>query len=205
MRKFEDRSPQVRGQLSMWHLSETGLLLPIAKRRNQIQFDWGFIVAQLMKGRSEYRINAMYIEFENVADPEDPVTVPTYGADEGAEYYDDLQSSGTRDFLRIPFASDPLLGIVTGAAYENYFTAGTSGNKLSFYAVTQGTEGVHGKTFSNGANSKVYGAALVATPVFADRTQDRIFARAYWDADEQAIKEPSGQLATGWDISLLGE
>ena len=117
------------------------------------------------------------------------------------EYYDGLQYSGARDFLRVPLLQTPLLGVELG--YDDYFEVGVSGNKLTFFAQTQGNQGVHGKTFSNGANSKVFGAALVATPAFADRTQDVVFARAYYDSGEQAVKEASSQLGIGWDIAFI--
>jgi hypothetical protein len=63
---------------------------------------------------------------------------------------------------------------------------------------------VHGRLFSASANSKVCGVALVAAPVFGDRTQDVIFARTYYDTSQQVIKPPSAQIGIGWDI-IFGE
>jgi hypothetical protein len=136
----------------------------------------------------------MYIEFENVASPGDAVTIPTFARGAGTEYYDDLQSSGTRDFLRVPLTQDPLVGVAGD---------GDEYTKLTFFAQTQGVEGVTGKTYSPGVNSKVFGAALVATPLFADRTQDIVVARSYFPADEQVLKDASSQVGVTWDITFM--
>lgn len=200
----------IRGRVGLWHVRQRGKrqrgptqwVEPITFIQNQIQFHWGFIATQTIgKGLSRYRVAAMYIEFENVASPGDPVTVPTYGREEGTEYYDALQSSGTLDFLRVPLLQEPLLGVVPG--FEDYFTAGETGNRATFFAQSQGVVGVHGKTFSDSVNSKVYGVALVATPVFADRTQDVVFARTYFPTGEQTLKEASSQIGISWDIDFL--
>ena len=200
----------IRGRVGLWRIHQRRKrrrvvdrwVEPITYRQNQIQFHWGFIAAQTIgNGLSKYRVSAMYIEFENVASPGDPVTVPMYGRDEGTEYYDALQSSGTLDFLRVPLLQAPLLGIAPG--FESYFTAGETGNRATFFAQSQGVVGVHGKTFSDSVNSKVYGVALVATPVFADRTQDVVFARTYFPTGEQTLKEASSQIGISWDIDFL--
>lgn len=202
----------IRGRVGLWRVRQRGKqrrrdglerwVEPITCKPNQIQYHWGFIAAQTIgKGLAKYRLSAMYIEFENVASPGDPVTVPAFGRDEGTEYYDALQSSGTLDFLRVPLLQEPMLGIVSG--FEDYFTAGETGNRATFFAQSQGVVGVHGKTFSDVANSKVYGVALVATPVFADRTQDVVFARTYFSLGEQTLKEASSQIGISWDIDFL--
>jgi hypothetical protein len=210
---FKDSTANVKGQIGLWNIHEVrgkkrGQVLrrwiePVTFRPNQIQYSWGFIAAQTIgRGQVAYKLSAMYIEFENVASPGDPVTIPTFGKDEGTDYYDDLQASGTRDFLRVPLLQDPLVGIATG--YEEFFTAGTDGNKITLFSQTQGVLGIHGKTFSDSVNSTVFGAALVATPVFADRTQDIMFARAYFPVDEQTLKEASRQLGVSWEVSFQG-
>jgi len=128
------------------------------------------------------------------------VTKPTFGRDEGRDYYQDLSLSASRDFLRVPLLVQPTIGIETG--FEDYFTAGVDGNKLTFFTQTQGTAGFHGKTFSDSVNSKVFGVALVATPVFADPTLDVVFARSYFDTDDQVEKLASSQVGITWDISF---
>ena len=200
MSALRDVAPDVRGRVRLW-TKRAGVWVPRAVIQNQIQYSWGMIAAQAMgRGDASYAIHGMYIEFENVASPGDAVTIPTYGRDEGVEYYDDLVSSSVRDFLRVALLQDPLLGVEAG--YENYFGDG-EGNKLTFFAQSQGTTGIHGKTFSDTVNSKVFGAALVATPVFSDRTQDIVFARSYFAVDEQTVKEASSQVGISWEISFL--
>lgn len=191
--------PMIRGAIAVWrpcphHGAETLLTKP-----NQIQFNWGAIAAECIgRGNRDFRINAMYVEYENVADPEDVVVVPTYGRSEDYGYYQDLSASGTRDFLRVPLLLQPTIGIETG--FEDYFTAGVNGNKLTFHAQTQGIIGFHGKSFNDGVNSKVFGVALVATPVFSDPTQDLIFARTYFETSDQTPKLASSQIGVTWDV-----
>jgi hypothetical protein len=201
MRNIKERNPELSGRIRLWDISDHGLWVPrSAFKPNQIQFDWGYIAAQCIgKGNSKYKINAMYIEFDNVADEGDPVTIPSYDRGEAIEYYDDLINSGTRDYLRVPLRMSPDISIEPG--FENYFAEG-EGNLLTFFAQTTGVEGVHGKTFSNGVNSKICGCALVATPVFADRTQDRVFSRTYLAVDDQTVKQVSGQSGIEWQVSF---
>lgn len=205
MSTLKDHAPRIRGRLGLCHiryrLNGERHVEPVTFKSNQIQYDWGFVAAKLIgQGNYKYRLSAMYIEFENVASPGNIVTVPSFDRDAGVEYYDDLQSSGTKDFLRVPFVSLPAIGIESG--FEAFFTPDVDGNKLTFHAQSQGVVGVHGKTFSSGVNSKVYGAALVATPEFADRTQDIVFARSYFETGEQTVKEASSQIGVTWEVSF---
>jgi hypothetical protein len=176
----------------------------LAVKPNQLQYEWGAIAAFCIGlGNRSYKISAVYIEYENVADPGDPVTVPAYEKSEGREYYESLAFSSDRDFLRVPLSVQPTLGIETG--YEDYFTEGVNGNKLTFSTQSQGTSGFHGKPYSNAANSKVFGVALVATPEFADPTKDLIFARTYFEVADQAVKPVSSQFGITWEVPFLGE
>ncbi len=196
---------QLAGRITVWDVDEkTGLRLPLPRfsQPNQIQASWGHIAARQIGfkrpvGALDYSLSAMYFEFENVADPDDVITPPDYGEDEGIEYYDDLVGSATKDFLRIPLTTEPTLGIESDF---DIFTAGLSGNKLTFHAQTAGLVGVNGKEFSSDANSKIYGVALVAAPVLNDRTKDEIFARTYFQTDEQVVKALSHQASIDWDV-----
>jgi hypothetical protein len=193
--------PAIFGQVSLFRIREDGYLDPRASRRNQLQISWGLIAAMTIGfGRKDYRIQGMYIEYENVADPDDPVTPPDYPASEGLEYYADLALSGTRDYLRVPLVQQPQLGIIAGD--EASFVAGETGNKLTFFAQTQGTQGANGKPFGSASNSKVFGLGLVAIPTFQDATQDVIFARTYFDAADQEVKLPSSQIGVTWEINF---
>jgi hypothetical protein len=195
---------RVRGRIVVGKFYEhNGLYLPYAQKPNQIQYTWGFCAAQQLgykrqPGRRDYSIAGMYIEYENVADPDDPVSIPTYGREEGLEYYADLLGSGVRDYIRVPLRMEPALSIAAG--YESYFTAGDNGNQLTFFALSTGATGVHGKTFSSAVNSKIFGFALVAMPVPGDRTQDVIVARTYLDEADQQVKEASAQAGVTWEV-----
>lgn len=175
---------------------------PLFVQKNQIQLSWGAIACQCIGlGNRSYRINAMYLEYENVADPDDPVTVPTYERGDGLDYYQNLVYTSDRDYLRVPLLLQPSIGIEPG--FEDYFTEGVDGNRLTFHTQSQGTEGANGKPFSSGANSKIFGVALVATPVFEDPTKDIVLARTYFDVDDQTLKLASSQVGVTWDVVFM--
>lgn len=199
-----DRSPRVRGLTRLWQRDEqSGLLTPVGSHANQIQFGWGLIAAQTIgRGNRKFRLAAMYIEYENMGDPSDPVTVPTYTRSEDRAYYDELFDNPARDYLRVPILQDPTIGVVPG--FENVFPDDV-GNRLTFYAQTAGVAGVTGKPFSAAANSKVCGAALVATPEPGDYTQDVIFSRTYYDVGDQTVKLPSSQIGVTWVLDFEDE
>jgi hypothetical protein len=196
----------VKGRVTLWQIDEkTGLRTPIVRKSNQIQYSWGFIAAKQLgyrrtTDRPDYHISAMYIEYENQADPEVPVSVGAFDRDLGISHYDALALSSDRDFLRIPLRLEPTLSIAAG--FEEYFIDGENGNQLTFFAQTAGNTGINGKPFSANDNSKVFSAALVATPVFGDRTRDVIFARTYFDIADQTTKAPSSQIGITWDIAF---
>lgn len=198
---MHDTVAGVRGYAGLWRVDPaTGLWTPRARTQNQIQKTWGYIAAQAIgRGNSAYKVGAMYIEFENVDDPADPASTPSYDRDEGIDYYSGLLLESTKDYLRVPLLQDPRISIAEG--YEDIFADG-QGNKLTFMAMTSGILGVHGKTFSDTVNSKVYGVALVATPDFDDVTQDLILSRTYYDEADQDVKAPSKQLGVTWDITF---
>lgn len=202
----KDTISGVRGRVTLWRVEDSGLMLPIHSQHNQIQYSWGFIAAQQIgyrrqAARPDYSVSAMYVEFENVADPENAIAVATeFERDLGVQYYNDMLASATRDFLRVPLRMEPNLSI--SAAYAEYFTAGETGNQLTFFAQTAGAQGVHGKTFSHSVNSKTFAAALVATPDFSDRTKDVIFARTVFDINDQVTKEASSQIGITWDVAF---
>lgn len=201
----KDGTPRVKGEIGLWDALPSGILTPRFRKPNQIQLTWATIVAQQVgyrrrPGRRDYAIAGMYIEFENVASPTDAVDVPTeFDRSENLDYYTDLLSSGVRDYLRIPLTQEPLLSIADG--YEAYFAEG-EGNRLTFMAITAGSEGITGKAFSSGANSKICGVALVAMPVPGDRTQDVIFARTYFPEEDQVVKEAPKQIAVTWQLDF---
>lgn len=158
---------------------------------------WGWIAARLFgEGDPTFRLNAMYIEFENVASPGDPAAVPDVDPAAGREYYEAL--GGGRDYLRVKTRGRP--DVTTEAGFEAAMSAigDEAGNVLTFYAETAGTVGLNGLPFSDGDNSVVVGVALVAAPDWADRTQDVVFARGYYDVADQVPKEAGRQVGVSW-------
>lgn len=205
------RRASLTGRRALWRLESRGNVLPAnvagfpadwqkRLRPNQIQLGWLSAVAMLMgPGDRGYRIGGMYVEFENVADPGPAIVSPDYSVDEGIEYYEDLALSGSRDFLRLPLTSQPIQSVAAG--YEDRLPQDI-GNQLTFFSVTAGTTGVHGKEFSSSAISKIFGLALVATPIWGDRTQDIVIARSYLADDEQDVKQASKQHGVTWELTI---
>lgn len=187
-----------KGRVELFHIAEGGIWTSLCRTSNTVLYDWGFIAAKAIgQGDRSYRVNKMYIEFENVVAPGDAVAVPTFTRNEGLSYYNAL--SGTQDFLRIDINDLPSITIDSG--YEAYFTAGVTGNLLTFIAQSAGTAGVLGNaTFSAANNSKIFGAALVASPVDADRTKDIVFSRTYFPVVNQVLKQASSQVGLSWEV-----
>lgn len=165
--------------------------------KNQVLYEWGALVGNLLLRKGlNYGIAGMYIEFENVTNPGDPVTPPTLtrNADEGVSYYNELIASTTRDYLRVP--------LIAGALNSTDDTKFPKGNAPTFFCQTSGVVGVHGKPFGDTYNSTVYGGALVAFVDNSDYTQDLVLSRFYLDADKQQIKLPTSQVGVEWELKL---
>jgi hypothetical protein len=194
----------VRGHVTLWRVDEkTGLKVPVTSQPNQIQYSWGFIAAKQIgfkrqADRPDYSISALYIEFVNQENPATPVSAPAFGRDASISYYNNL--TGNNDFLRVPLSLEPALGVSPG--YDENLPENQKGNQLTFFVQTSGTTGVLGRAFSHSVNSKVFSAALVATPVFSDRTKDVIFARTIFSPENQVTKEASSQIGITWDIAF---
>jgi hypothetical protein len=194
----------VRGHVTLWRVDDkTGLKVPVTSQPNQIQYSWGYIAAKQLgfkrqADRPDYSISALYVEFVNQANPATPVSAPAAGRDTSISYYNNL--TGNNDFLRVPLSLEPALGVSQG--YDENLPENQKGNQLTFFVQTSGTTGVHGKAFSHSVNSKVFAAALVATPVFSDRTKDVIFARTVFSTENQVTKEASSQIGITWDIAF---
>lgn len=181
--------PEVKGEVSTYSVLESGEWKLLSTCDNQIQWSWGEIACHLFgDGNPAYKISAMYIEYENTAGTP---SVPSYARSEGLEYYNSLSTSLVKDFLRVPMLSAPAKGIAPGYSNINF-------NQLTFVAQSSGTTGVHGKGFSELVASKIYGVALVAAPVWSDRTQDVVFARKYYTSGNVVAKQASSQIGVSW-------
>lgn len=143
-------------------------------------YEWGSAIAKLFETASL----AMYIEFENNGGA--AVTPPTPARDEGASYYASLSSSPVRDYLRVAMAT-----VLVDSSDEDLYP---EGNRVTFLAQTTGTTGVHGKSFSSGSSSRIYGGAVALVRDSSDPTQDLIICRFYFDAADQIVKPAAQQL-----------
>ncbi len=173
----------------------TGVNTPLFSRDNAILLDWIRMGVQcLMLGDVRYKINAMYLEFENTAGS---ASAPSFDLEDGVDYY--LGLTGARDYLRLPLTSLPALTVNDAARFEG---TGVDFDAATFTTQSSGTSGAGGLSFSSGSNSLVFGIALVAAPIWADRTRDLIFARAYFDVSEQQRKTATKQVSIAWMQAL---
>jgi hypothetical protein len=173
------------GEYCLFERDDSGLWTPrfAAFRPNLLLYTWGHIAAQAIgRGDRNYRVSTVYLEFENNPGV---VAAPSVAAGDGVGYYNALASSPNRDYLRVPIEAMP--SIVVAPGYEAFLPPET-GNRAVFAVQTGGTQGVHGKPFSEAASSRVFGIALAATPVLNDATADILLARGYYDPGEQVPK-----------------
>jgi hypothetical protein len=147
------------------------------------------IISQLLRADptgKDWSLSSVYMEFENNGGA--AVSVPTPTQDEGLSYYTSLASSSTRDYLIVPVIST----ILESSDDDLY----PDGNVVRYLAHSTGILGVNGKPFSSAQQSRVYGGALVATPVSGDHSQDVVYSRVYFSASaDQIIKAASAQVA----------
>jgi hypothetical protein len=164
---------------------------------NEVLYEWGAIVGNLLlRTGINYGIGGMYIEFENVPSPGNPVSPPTLtrDANQGVTYYNELVTNPIRDYLRVPL----IAGLMNVSDVVNF----PKGNLPTFFAQTQGVVGAHGKPFGDANNSVVFGGALVAMVDGADYTQDLVFSRFYLATDKQQPKLPTSQVGVEWELTL---
>jgi hypothetical protein len=190
------RGKEIFGHVRLHTVSEGGVWTPVTPFvPNEVLYDWAKIVLKLLtEGDTNYRLGMMYLEYENVASPGDPVTVPTFNRSGGLSYYQNLISSPTRDYLRVPMTATQIT-TADAVLFPN-------GNVGTFFSMSQGVAGVHGKVFSDSVNSKVFGGGLVASPVNGDDDQDIVFSRFYLPVSEQQVKLTTSQIGLEWDITL---
>lgn len=175
----------------------------IAEVWNTWQYTWGTIVGQaLTPGISSPGLNIAYLEYANVVNPTDAVSIPSFKPQDGIEYYAGLAGVSGRDYLRIPIRVTPSLTVAAGYS-PTWFGTG-QGNLLTLMFQSAGTAGVHGTPFSDSANSKLAGVALVSAPSLGDLSKDVIFARSYYPTDKQVIKPMNGQFAVEYPLLFGG-
>jgi hypothetical protein len=192
--------PIAVGKHLAFHVDDkTGIWTPIHGlfTPNTMLYTWGNVIARCCgMGDIRYKISYTYLEFEN---NQGTISVPSFDRSDGIDYYMGLSSSPVRDYLRVPVTSCP--DIVVAPGYEEFLTP-DQGNMCTFYAQSQTGVGVHGRPFSDGVHSKVFGVALAAGPVPNDPSQDVVFARSYYDPANQVPKVPSGQIGIQYPITF---
>ena len=172
-----------------------------AKRRtpwiaNLVLKEWGAIVGNLLTtGQVNYRVSRMYLEFANVASPGDTITPPSFDRETSSAvaYYNSLALSADADYLRVPIVAATL-----GSSGSDF----PYGNLPTFFAMSSGVAGIHGKPFSDANNSLIYGGALVAAVVDGDPTQDLVLSRFYLLPANQQPKLPTSQVGIEWELDL---
>jgi hypothetical protein len=198
----------VRGHVSLWRVDEhTGLKVPVTSQHNQVQYTWGYLAAKALglrpqSDRPKYHISAIYFEYANVSTPETAVSeAQSFSKELSISFYNSF--AGDRDYLRVPIILEPAFS--TSAGYADKLPIDQETNQLTFFAQTSGNSGVRGIGFGsnvNGKNSKIYAAALVATPDINDPTKDVIFARTVFSESNQVPKEASSQIGITWNIAF---
>ncbi len=153
--------------------------MPVLEQKNLVMYEAADILALLLAGNGEYRVNHMYFQYENT---NGAVSVtPTLSRDLGRGSFNSIDGSDDQDWLRLPIAAEPILGKYPDTT-SNY-----EGNAVTFVATsalssTQEGESPTHNPFGPGdggsiAPSKIFSLALVASPVPSDSTQDKIFSR----------------------------
>lgn len=190
------RSP-IEGWYTVYDIGPGGVWVPRFRKRNTLMITHAIAFTQLLGfGDLKYRINKIYVEFENTGSA---VSEPAFDAFDGREYYDNLVAP--KDYMRLDTLGAPLISIVPGD--EAYFNAAAGeGNRLTVTGQTSGNAGENGVEFSDGVSSRAYGLALVAAPDDGDKTKDIIITRGYWTDSDQAPKQANGHIAVSWDLDF---
>lgn len=186
------RVPAIRAMARIYQIGHNPEASPW--KSNLTLYDWASAQVMMLQRRSEYGIAGFYFEFQNVASPGDPADIPGYGRTGGISYYNDLSSSPDKDYLRVKS------GIAT--IYNEDATRYSLGNVVRFFGVSEGETGVHGKEFSEDANSVIMGVAVVVMPDDGDPTQDIVYGRYYPTEEEQQPKQANRQIGVQYDLAF---
>lgn len=189
----EDVGPEfVTGIVDVFDIAPDGQRLHLLQQRNLYVYNGADIVAAILAGRPGYTISTMYLEFENVASPGDPIVPPAYDRTSTVSYYSNLTSP--RDFLRVPMIIQPTIVSSDLSKYE--------GNQVTFFGISSGVVGENGLPFTNVSNSTVFGGALCASPTPDTQANDKLFSRTYW-ADRAVLKQQNHQIGVQWTLRFL--
>lgn len=184
-----DRLPQLCGFTTLFSVGKDGQVRRLFFHKNQIMNGATLATAKLWGGYSNYKAGAFYFEFQNLADPGDTPSYPTFGPTEGVEYYTGLQYSPDKDFLRVPILVSPNVAETV------------NGQLLTLYAMAPDVNtGFWGKPFSGTNNSVVIGGAVVAT-VDSNQANDIIMCRNY-PPGTKVPKTTGEQIGMTWNVEF---
>ena len=172
---------------------KTGQIRSMIEKQNLILYSGADVLARCLAGDATYAISSMLMEFKNLPSPSDPITPPAFDRSGGIAYYNGLSSSPDTDYVRVPLVSSPDFTTSDAIYYQ--------GNEATYFAISEGSTGVHGKAFGPGSNSAVYGAALVATPDPVQPSSDVVFSRAY-SGIGKLLKEAGFEIGITWTIRM---
>ena len=168
---------------------KTGTVHKVVAQPNLIPYQGADIMARALAGSAGYAASGILFEFENTTGT---IAVPTPARDEGIDYYlTTIPLTPNRDYLRVALAAP--------VAFSSSDSANYDGNQASFFAISSGTQGIHGEAFSHSANSKVFGVGLVSMTDPAQYTQDLLFSRSY-DGFDPVPKEDGYQVGAQYVI-----
>jgi hypothetical protein len=181
-------SLKARGRIRLWHGDQPGPWL-----KNTELYELAVVDAYLLRGGVHGGLY-IYFEFENLAAPEDPPTLPTFDASGGmaSGYYAGLASDPDKDFVRA--AAYALPGDPSSVLYPE-------SNVVKVFAQIRTTTGVHGKNFDEASNSKVYSSALALAREPGDWTQDLLLARINLATLEQELADVNRATGLEWEVT----
>jgi len=130
------------------------------------------------------RLDVAYLEYVNGPVVAPPEILPM----ESTDYYQRLEAMSDRDYLRCPILSHGVRRDSDGRGI------------MTLVIVSDGDRGVHGKPFSASAGSRVYGLALAASQT--NQRSDILFARHYYEGDDQVEKPEHGGIMLSFDLVL---
>lgn len=180
---MKSNSSVFRGFCTIWAELPDGRRVRHHAQRNLLVYSAGEAFARALAGQAYYP-RGVYMQFENLADPEDPITVISPAVEDTAALFPALTSDF--DFVRAELTMPAALETY-GTSYEN--------NQAHYYASIPATASSYNGnlTLSPANNSAVIGAGLVAIPSMADQTQDILIAR---------IATPKLLLKTGMRVGI---
>jgi hypothetical protein len=182
----------MRGFVKVFSVAPDGSKHLLKALENLYVYTGADVVAAALGGRPGFSVGTMYMEFENLAAPGDPIIPPSYDRSSTVSYYSNLTSP--RDFLRVPLTLQPTIISSDESKYD--------GNQITFFGISSGSVGENGLAFSHTVNSTVFGGGLCASPVVDTQANDRLISRTYW-ASDAVLKQQNHQIGVQWTLRFL--